>query len=233
MRPNPAEEDLNRRKRKQYYMKKVFDDMKQHSLRRIACTLCLSLSLTLPALAAGTYSDVPEGAWYAPAVEAVTREGLMGGVGSGRFAPTAQVTRATVAATLWRMEDSPAPTAASGFTDVDGEAWYAQAVDWAYQEGIAAGDGKGLFRPENPVTREQLAVFVYHYGRYRGEKPAEGVLELYTDASSVHAWAKEGMEHAVGAGLIQGSGYRLDPQGTASRAQLAVLLERLTTPVMG
>lgn len=202
-------------------------------LRRPICALCLACCLTLPALAADTYSDVSQGAWYAAAVEEMTDLGVLTGVTDTLFCPSAPVTRATVVTTLWRMEGAPQPASSSGFTDVPRDQWYTQAVDWAAQEAIAQGDGKGLFRPDDPVTREQLAVFFYQYDRHLGGEIAEGVLEQFSDASSVHSWAKEGMEHAVGAGLIQGSGGKLNPLGTASRAELAVLLQRITTPVMG
>ena len=202
-------------------------------LRVPVCALCMMCCLILPAMAAGEYTDVPEGAWYAAAVEEMTAEGILTGVTDTLFCPNAAVTRATVVTTLWRLEGSPAPQGSAAFTDVAQEQWYTQAVDWAAQEEIAAGDGKGVFRPDALVTREEMAIFFYNYTQYLGEETARGVLEQFSDAASVHSWAKDAMEHAVGAGLIQGSGSKLDPLGTASRAQLAVLLQRLTTPVMG
>lgn len=203
------------------------------ALRRPLCILGLACCLVLPALAAGSYSDVPEGAWYASAVEEMADQGVLTGVTDTLFCPTAPVTRATVVTTLWRLAGCPEPQASAGFSDVPAGQWYTQAVDWAAQEDIASGNGKGAFQPDALVTREQLAVFFYQYDLYLGKETAQGVLEQFSDASSVHSWAKQGMEHAVGAGLIQGSGSKLDPLGTASRAQLAVLLQRLTTQVMG
>ena len=94
----------------------------------LACTLCLCASLTLPAAAAGGYTDVPGGAWYESAVNEVTEKGYMTGVSESQFAPTANVTRATVVTVLWRMEGSPAPTATVSFGDVSPGAWYAQPV---------------------------------------------------------------------------------------------------------
>ena len=109
----------------------------------LACTLCLCASLTLPAAAAGGYTDVPGGAWYESAVNEVTEKGYMTGVSESQFAPTANVTRATVVTVLWRMEGSPAPTATVSFGDVSPEAWYAQPVAWAKENGIANGDSRG------------------------------------------------------------------------------------------
>lgn len=203
------------------------------NLRRPICVLCLAYCLTITALAAGRYTDVPAGTWYTAAVEEMTAQGVLNGVTDTLFCPNAPVTRATVVTTFWRMEGSPMPNTAADFTDVSRDEWYTYAVDWAAQEGITAGDGKGAFRPNDPVTREQLAVFFYNYNHYLGGETAQGVLDQFSDSSSVHSWAKKQMEYAVGAGLIQGSGDKLNPQKTASRAQLAVLLQRIITPAMG
>lgn len=202
-------------------------------LRGAVCALCLTSCFTLSALAAGGYTDVPAGTWYTAAVEEMTAQGVLTGVTDTLFCPNAPVTRATVVTTFWRMEGSPVPETSAGFTDVPQDQWYTQAVDWAAQEGITVGDGKGAFRPDDPVTREQLGVFFYNYNQYLGGETAQGVLDQFSDASSVHSWAKDQMEHAVGAGLIQGSAGKLNPLGSASRAQLAVLLQRIITPAMG
>ena len=108
------------------------------------------------------------------------------------------------------------------------------AVAWAEENGIAAGRSDGSFGGGDIVTREQLAVFLYRYSQYAGEELANGVLDIYSDVDSVHAWAREGMAHAVGAGLITGrDNGELDPGGPATRAQLAVILQRLMTPAVG
>ena len=105
---------------------------------------------------------------------------------------------------------------------------------WAKQVGIATGLGNGTFGGGDIVTREQLSVFLYRYGQYAGQELANGVLDIYNDVDSVHAWAKEGMAHAVGAGLITGTDEgNLEPAGAATRAQLAVILQRLMTPAVG
>lgn len=149
----------------------------------LACTLCLCASLTLPAAAAGGYTDVPGGAWYEAAVNEVTEKGYMTGVSEGQFAPTANVTRATVVTVLWRMEGSPAPTATVSFGDVSPGAWYAQPVAWAKENGIANGDSRGDFKPDQSVTRQELAAFLTRFDQYRGVPLAEGSLNLYSDAN--------------------------------------------------
>lgn len=199
----------------------------------LACTLCLCASLALPAAAAGGYTDVPGGAWYESAVNEVTEKGYMTGVSESQFAPTANVTRATVVTVLWRMEGSPAPTATVSFGDVSPGAWYAQPVAWAKENGIANGDSRGDFKPDQSVTRQELAAFLTRFDQYRGVPLAEGSLNLYSDANMTGVWAVESMRHAVGMGWLEGDGGRLLPGGVATRAQLAVILQRLTTQAMG
>lgn len=113
------------------------------------------------------------------------------------------------------------------------EAWYAQPVAWAKENGIANGDSRGDFKPDQPVTRQELAAFLTRYDQYRGVPLAEGSLNLYSDANMTGVWAVESMRHAVGMGWLDGDGGRLLPGGVATRAQLAVILQRLTTQAMG
>lgn len=199
---------------------------------RTLCTLALCGALAAPA-GASAFTDIKEGAWYAEAVETVVEAGLMSGTGATTFNPTGPVTRAMAVTTLWRLAGSPAPKSQVSFQDVAQGTWYTQAVAWAQENGIASGNGKGAFLPGNAVTREQLAVFLCQYASYTGQDQAEGVLELYSDAASVSKWAVSAVEHAVGMGLLTGSKGKLSPQATATRAELAVVLQRLTTPVMG
>lgn len=199
--------------------------------RALACALGLCAGITLPAAAA--YSDVAAGAWYEAAVSEVTELGYMTGVSDTLFAPDAQVTRSTVVVVLWRMEGSPAPGATVSFGDVSPSAWYAQAAAWAKENGIANGDTRGDFKPEQFVTRQELAAFLTRYDAYRGSELAEGTLGLYSDAGEISAWAEESMAHAVGMGLLEGAGGKLSPTASATRAQLAVILQRLTTQAVG
>lgn len=186
-----------------------------------------------------TYPDVTGTEWYADAVCAVTEKGLMSGVEHGLFAPHREVNRATIVIVLWRMEGQPQSTAVEPFPDT--ESWYAEAADWAKSVGIATGYGgstpgyhAGDFGGRDPLTREQLAVFLYRYAQYKGEPIAKGMLGLFSDSFNVSKWATDAVRHAVGMGILQGGdGNRLDPKGVASRAQLAVMLERMLTPAAG
>lgn len=198
----------------------------------LACALCLCAGLVLPAAAAG-YVDVPTGSWYEAAVNEAAENGYMTGVDSTHFAPLANVTRATVVTVLWRMEGSPAASSAASFSDVAADAWYAKAIAWAKEKGIADGDGKGGFSPDKNVTREELAVLLTRYDQYKGVSLAEGALNLFYDANQISSWAKEGVQHAVGMGWLEGSEGKINPSGLASRAQLAVLLDRMATPAKG
>ena len=206
-------------------------------MKRTICAWLLALGLAvgtaLPASAA-PFSDVASDAWYAPAVGEVSDAGVMNGTTDTTFSPDEQVTRGMVVTVLWRLAGSPAASASVTFPDVEDWYYYAPAVAWAQAAGVAAGLGDGTFGGGSIVTREQLSVFLYRYSQYAGHELANGVLDLYSDVDSVHDWAREGMAHAVGAGLITGTDEGvLEPAGPATRAQLAVILQRLMTPAVG
>lgn len=197
--------------------------------------LCLALTAALvPSALAADFTDVPADAWYAEAVEEVSTGGLMNGTTPTTFSPGQSVTRGMVVAVLWRLAGSPQPAAPTGFTDVEDWYYYAGAAAWAEETGVANGLGDGSFGGGNVVTREQLAVFLYRYAQQHDLEIANGVLDIYPDQDQISAWAQEGMAHAVGAGLITGvADGTLVPRGAATRAQLAVILQRLMTPAMG
>lgn len=204
----------------------------KRKLLSLVCACSLALGLAAPVLAAD-FSDVKTDSWYYQDVQAVVEKGLMQGVSSTVFQPDAYVTRATVLTVLWRLEGSPEAETPS-FTDVPADSWYAQAAGWAQAAGIAAGYNSSTLGAGDTITREQLALFLYRYAQYKGDTIASGVLDLYPDGDRVSPWALDGMKHALGAGLITGTNQNtLSPLGWATRAQLAVILERLMTPVKG
>ena len=206
-------------------------------MKRTICAWLLALGLAvgtaLPASAA-PFSDVASDAWYAQAVGEVSDAGIMNGTTDTTFSPDEQVTRGMVVTVLWRLAGSPAAAAATTFPDVEDWYYYAPAVAWAQAAGVATGLGDGTFDGGSIVTREQLSVFLYRYSQYAGDELASGVLDLYNDVDSVQSWALDGMAHAVGAGLITGTDEgNLEPAGPATRAQLAVILQRLMIPAVG
>ncbi|MEQ2456013.1 glycosyl hydrolase family 28 protein [Flavonifractor hominis] len=164
--------------------------------------------------------------WYTDAANYVGRNGIMSGVGGGRFDPDGFSSRAMVAQVIYNMEGSPATAGVSGFTDVLAGQWYTDAVTWNVSAKIVNGYGNGLFGTNDNVTREQLVVLLYRYAQYKGYgTSASGSLAAFVDSASVSDWATQAMSWAVANGIINGKdGARLDPQGTATRAEMAKIL---------
>ena len=179
-------------------------------------------------LGGAPFTDVPEDAWYKEAVDYVYANGLMSGTSATTFAPNMLLSRAMIAQVVHNLEDNPAAAEQGVFTDVAAGAWYADAVDWAAGEGIVSGYGNGEFGPEDLITREQMALILYGYAQYKGyDVSAGGELSSFTDGASTSGWAAEAVRWAVGSGLLSGKGGGvLDPQGTATRAEVASILMR-------
>ena len=174
------------------------------------------------------FTDVSENDWFYDDVMFVFTNGLMVGTGDATFSPEISTSRAMIAVTLWRMEGEPAAKGENSYTDVENGAWYTEAITWANENGIAEGYGNGCFQPETPVTREQLAAFFYRYAAYKGyDITITGSLDRFNDKDNVSDWAKDTMAWAVGYGLIGGKDNNmLDPQGEATRAEFAAMLQR-------
>ena len=170
------------------------------------------------------FIDVAANAWYKDAVQYAYDNGLMTGVSDTEFAPEATTTRAMIVSILARLEGVESAQAA-GFADVDDE-WYATAVNWAANVGVAGGYEDGTFKPNDAITREQLAAILMNYAAYKGEDvSARADLSAYSDQPST--WAEETMSWAVAKGLINGvTNTELQPQGNATRAQVAAILQR-------
>ncbi|HJF02753.1 MAG TPA: S-layer homology domain-containing protein [Flavonifractor plautii] len=182
-----------------------------------------NLTDTFQPAAGGTFTDVPATHWAAGAVAFVSSQGLLQGTGASTFAPGQPMTRAMLVTALWREAGSPVVNYAMDFDDVDEGQWYTEAVRWAVSKGIVAGTGKG-FSPDAALTRESLAAILF---RYAGGQVSADDLSGYADGAGVSAWAREAMNWAVAQGLITGkSGGRLDPGGTASRAEVSAILMR-------
>lgn len=172
------------------------------------------------------FQDVSTDSWYFQAVNYVTEKGVMSGVGPDTFAPNATLTRAMIAQMLYSLEGKP-EAGAPAFTDVASDAWYAKAVAWANEKGLVTGVGEGVFAPDSPVTREQLALILSSYAKTKGYAAEDKGIDLksYADSSSISPWALDGMVWAVNAGLISGKGAdTLAPTDSATRAEVAAML---------
>ena len=174
------------------------------------------------------FTDISEKDWFYGDVMFVYENGLMLGTSKTLFSPHGTVMRGMMATILWRMEGSPVPKGKNSFTDVEAGKWYADAITWTAENGIFAGYGKDKFGPDDPITREQLAAIFYRYADYKGyDLTVKGNLDKFKDADKITDYAKTAMQWAVGNGLVNGkSGNLLDPQGTATRAEIAAMLHR-------
>ena len=176
------------------------------------------------------FTDVTKN-WAYPGIQYCVTHGIMGGMGDGTFAPTGTTTRAQIVQILYNLEGTPAVSGTTLFTDLTAN-WYKPAILWAYQNNVVAGTSPTTFDPEGPVTREQIAVILTQYMFHvlkmeRTWTPAD--LSTFPDGTQVSSWAKEAMQDAVALGLINGSKASdgkvyLDPQGSATRQQVATIL---------
>ena len=176
------------------------------------------------------FTDVTKN-WAYPGIQYCVTHGIMGGMGDGTFAPTGTTTRAQIVQILYNLEGTPAVSGTTPFTDLTAN-WYKPAILWAYQNNVVAGTSPTTFDPDQPVTREQIAVILTQYMFHvlkmeRTWTPAD--LSAFPDGAQVSGWAKEAMQDAVALGLINGTKASdglvyLDPQGSAARQQVATIL---------
>ena len=173
------------------------------------------------------FIDIARDAWYKDAVQYAYDSGLMTGVSANEFAPEATTTRAMIVSMLARLEGVESAESA-GFADVAANDWYATAVNWAAASGITSGTGDGNFSPNTAITREQLAAILMNYAQYKGQDvSARATLDTYNDATAISSWANDVMSWAVAEGLLTGvTNDQLQPQGNATRAQVAAILQR-------
>ena len=204
-------------------------------VRTYTCTRCNATKTeTIPATGSvdvtQMFTDVTKN-WAYPGIQYCVTHGIMGGMGDGTFAPTGTTTRAQIVQILYNLEGTPAVSGTTPFTDLTAN-WYKPAILWAYQNNVVAGTSPTTFDPERPVTREQIAVILTQYMFHvlkmeRTWTPAD--LSTFPDGANVSSWAKEAMQDAVALGLINGSKapdgtVYLDPQGSATRQQVATIL---------
>ena len=177
------------------------------------------------------FTDADPAAWYHDGVHFVLENGIMNGVSEDTFSPLRPASRGMIVTMLWRLEGMP-ETEYAAFSDVPAGSWCAKAVGWAAAGHIVDGYASGQFKPNDPVSREQLAVILWRYAKYRGTDQTgarEVNLGVYVDTEHISQWAYEGMQWAVNAGLISGTeNDRLSPKAAAGRAQVATILMRFS-----
>ena len=209
----------------------------ERSLTNKVSGVCLTKDMTVyagwrvdenPGTGVNPFTDISEKDWFYGDVMFVYENGLMLGTSKTLFSPHGTAMRGMMVTILWRMEGSPVPKGKNSFTDVEAGKWYADAITWTAENGIFAGYGKDKFGPDDPIAREQLAAIFYRYADYKGyDLTVKGDLDKFKDADKITDYAKTAMQWAVGSGLVkEKSGNLLDPQGTATRAEIAAMLHR-------
>lgn len=175
------------------------------------------------------FTDVDTAKWYHLSVDYVLTHKMMNGVSSRAFAPNANLTRGMLVQILYNLEGKPKGTAAN-FSDVQADAWYAEAVGWAAANKVVTGYADGTFRPNAAVTREQAAAILYRYAQSKGIDVSVGEntnILSYVDVQQASEYAIPALQWAVGAGVLNGkNGGRLAPTGTATRAEIAAIMQR-------
>lgn len=196
-----------------------------------------SLSQILPAIISSGEKDCPSRSfrdldttkWYHEAIDTMLREGLMNGTGNGLFEPNGTLTRAMLVTILWRSEGEPAASAQTSFTDVPAGAYYAEAVRWAAANGVVKGVSSTEFGPSKNITRQELVTILWRLAAKKGLNTSNAGLTVpeFADRSQIAAWAAEAMSWGCTRGILTGkSANRVDPTGTATRAEAAAMIVR-------
>ncbi len=183
------------------------------------------------------FLDVSPDSWYYEGVKYTNQKGWMNGTSAIDFAPESPTTRAMLVTVLHRIEGTPAPKAASKFSDVAAGNWYTDAVAWAAENNVVNGMGDGTFAPDAQITREQLTTVLFRYAQLKQkDEGTRASLESFADQAKVSDWASEGLQWAVSKGIIngisEGEETNLQPQGNATRAQIATVLMRYDKEIL-
>lgn len=196
------------------------------------CTL--SVRFCEVTCASERFTDVDTTQWYHDSLDYALVHGLFNGISETQFMPDGTMTRAMLVTVLYRLSGSPAIVVSPDFSDVSADSWYAPAVTWANVVGVVDGMGDGTFRPEDDVTREQTAVILCRYAKYRNIFVGrDDTIEGFADADAVSDWARVEMSWAIRVGLINGMNHgKLEPQGNTTRAQVATLLMRFCLNIL-
>ncbi|MCP1108635.1 S-layer homology domain-containing protein [Ohessyouella blattaphilus] len=173
------------------------------------------------------FDDVKVGDWYYEPVKSMFQKGIMTGIDDYTFGSTQNLARAQFAALLYKLEGSPSVEYDNRFSDVADGQWYTKPILWAAQNGIVNGYQDGRFGVGDSINREQIATMLYSYSKFKGyDLSQSGNLSGFPDNSNVSAYAKKSLQWAVGVGFISGTNGKLDPQGSAVRAQCATIMMR-------
>lgn len=176
-----------------------------------------------------SFRDLDTTKWYHEAIDTMLNEGLMNGTGSGLFEPNGTLTRAMLVTILWRSEGKPAASAAASFTDVPAGAYYAEAVRWAAANGVVKGVSNTEFGPSRNITRQELVTILWRLAAKKGLNTSNAGLTVpeFSDRSQIAAWAAEAVSWGCTRGILTGKGAnRVDPTGTATRAEAAAMIVR-------
>ena len=201
-----------------------------HSFENGSCTVCGAKD---PDFKPIEFTDVNDSNWFAGAVKYVVSHNLFNGTGDGTtFSPNMAMSRAMLVTVLYRYEGEPASSGENVFSDVPNASWYTNAVVWASENGIVTGSN-GKFMPNDPVSREQIATILFRYTQKQGKDTSNRAdLTVFPDGDLVSGWAKDAMQWAVAEKLISGNTKgELMPKGNASRAEVATILMRFTSPL--
>lgn len=185
----------------------------------------------------GSFADVKRGDWFYDSVMNVVEKKLFNGISDTEFAPSQPMTRAMFVTVLFRMSEDSAQSGKSAFTDVAPGTWYADAVSWAADNNIVKGAGKGIFAPDQSVTREQIAAIMHRYAEYKSYntslKDGDNAFNGFSDGASVSPYAADAMKWATSKGIINGIGNNvLSPGSTATRAQVAGIIKNMYDKVI-
>ena len=190
----------------------------------VAGTYCYGVKAAAPTV---SFTDVASDAWYVDEIAYAVEHGIMEGVGNNQFNPEGSITRAQLVQILYNIEGRPTVTGTNNFTDVSSSAWYADAVQWAYENKIVEGTGGTTFAPNSVANRQTVATILYRYtADYKKlDVSKSSDLASFTDKSEISSWALEGMQWANGYKIINGvTTTQLKPTGTTTRAQMATMM---------
>ena len=209
----------------------------KHKLTRLTSLLLafiMTFSMLLVPVEAAEFSDVPNGSWYAGAVDYVYEKGWMVGVGDSTFAPNLEVTRGMFVTVLAKYAQADLSAVEPAFTDTPAGAWYTGPCAWAAEKGITAGAGDGLFLPNRSITRQDLVAILYRFIEKMGYSIPTGAAVSFNDMDQASAYAVDAVNFCASAGLVAGVGDGgFHPLDTATRSQLAVILMKLDSLVTG